>query len=227
MWHTIFIQPIFNLLILIYNILPYKDIGLAVIILTILIKVILFPFQYQGMKTQKKMALLTPELKKIKEKHKNDLTKQAEEMRNLYKKHRVNPFATLAFLIQIPVIFALYRVFWGGFLPEKLSQELYHFVANPGQVNLLFLGIIDLSQRNFFLAFLTGLTQYLQSKFFSKQTLASQSGGFSKKIQEQMIFLGPIFSFIVAASLPSIIALYWLVSNLFSFVESFYLFKKE
>jgi len=231
MFHHLLVQPIFNLLIFIYNLLPIKDLGVASIILVILIRIILFPFFKKSFFTQRKIAELSPQIKEIQQKYKKDLKKQAEEIQKLYKKHKINPFSSfLLFLIQIPILIALYKVFLSGFSEEVLQKDLYSFIKKPEEIHTFFLGVLNLSQKNYLFALFVALVQFLQSKFTSKNTFKEKNFTSEKekkifeitqKVQKQMIFFMPLFTFFILSSLPSIIALYWLTSNLFSFLEHF------
>jgi len=231
MFHHLFVQPIFNLLIFIYNLLPIKDLGVASIILVVLIRIILFPFFKTSFFTQRKIAEISPQIKEIQQKYKKDLKKQAEELQKLYKKHKINPFSSfILLLIQIPILVALYKVFLSGFSEEILQKELYSFVKKPEEIHTLFLGFLNLSQKNYLFALLVALVQFLQSKLTSKNTFKEKDFTSEKekkifeitqKVQKQMAFIMPVFTFFILSTLPSIIALYWLTTNLFSFLEYF------
>src|SRR3989338_3874182 len=112
---TIFYQPLWNALVWFYNILPGHDIGLAIILLTIVIKIILFPFTLQSLRSQKAMQTLQPKLDALKQQYKDDKEGQAKAMMELYKTEKVSPFSScLPLLIQLPFLFALYRVLQNG-----------------------------------------------------------------------------------------------------------------
>jgi len=231
MFHTLFVQPIFNLLIFIYNLLPIKDLGIASIILVVLIRIILFPFFKKSFFAQRKIAEISPQIKEIQQKYKKDLKKQAEEIQKLYKKHKINPFSSfLLLLIQIPILIALYKVFLSGFSEEILQKDLYSFVKKPEEIHTFFLGFLNLSQKNYLFALFVALVQFLQSKLTSKNTFKEKDFASEKekkifeitqKVQKQMIFIMPIFTFFILSTLPSIIALYWVTTTLFSLLEYF------
>ncbi len=240
MFHTFFIQPIFNLLIFIYNLLPVKDIGIAAIILVILIRLIIFPFFKKSFVVQKRMSEISPQIKEVQQKYKKDLKKQAEELQKLYKKHKINPSHTfLLFFVQIPIIIALYKVFLSGFSQEILQKEVYSFIKVPRDVNTLFIGILNLSQKNPLFAMFVATVQFFQTKFNSKNIPQQKNFSserekkifeFSQMFQKQMNFFMPLFTFFILSTLPSIIGLYWLTTNLFSFLEYFIvkrIYKKE
>ena len=139
-------SPFLNVLVLLYQYLPGHDFGIAVIVLTLLIRLILYPLMAQAIKSQKVMSELQPKIQEIQERCKNDREKQARETMELYRKEKINPFSgCLPLLIQMPILIALFRVFWEGLRPEEMTN-LYSFVPHPGIINPTFLGIIDLSK---------------------------------------------------------------------------------
>jgi len=137
LWDTLLYEPLLNALAFLVSVVPGGDVGIAVVILTILVKIILFPLSRRSIESQAKMSLLAPELKKIKGGGASK-EEQAKQSFELYKKHKTNPFSgCLLLLIQIPIVFALYYVFYKGlnFSPENL----YSFVSPPTELNMHFL----------------------------------------------------------------------------------------
>src|SRR3989338_7089858 len=131
MFQTLFYNPLFNLLIFIYNNFAFQDLGLAIIFLTLFIRIIFLPLFYKSTKNQILIQRLQPELNKIQHDHKDNKEKQAQAMMDLYKKHNVNPFSSFLMLfIQLPVLIAIYRLFVKEFSPE-LFNNLYSFVSQP------------------------------------------------------------------------------------------------
>ena len=155
---------------------------------------------------------------------------QAKEVLDLYKKEKINPFSGLLLaLIQLPILIALYRVFWSGLNPKELAY-LYSFVANPVHINSMFLHIVDLAKPNMILAVLAGLTQYFQTKMLSPKIEAKkdQQGGaadFSQAMQKQALYFFPVFTIIILINLPSALGLYWTVSGIFSIVQQYLIVK--
>ena len=130
-------------------------------------------------------------------------------------------------LIQLPVLIALYRVFWQGLNPEQLSS-LYSFVQNPGSINFLFFSIIDLSKANIYLAAAAGIMQFFQTKML----LVKDSGDKGKKsdfsviLQKQMTYIFPVVTIIILLQLPSALSLYWTVSGIFSVIQQYIILKR-
>ena len=109
---AIFYQPLLDAIVLIYKYLPGHDFGVAVIILTVLIKFILYPLSAKGIKSQKALQDLQPKIKELQERFKDDKNRQAKEVMDLYKKEKINPFSGfLLLLVQLPILFALFKVF--------------------------------------------------------------------------------------------------------------------
>lgn len=226
-FHNFFYQPLFNLLLIIYNTIPGHDFGIAIIILTIIIRLVLYPLTKKGIESQKAMALIQPKLKEVQEKYKNDRAKLAEEMMKLYREHKVNPFSGfLNLLIQIPILFALYKVFMAGIDPNSLNG-LYDFVKHPGQIDPMFVGLIDLSKANPVLAVVAGLLQFIQTKMMmpkpDNQNASKKESDFSKIMHHQMLYMLPILTVVIAWKFPAGLPLYWIVTTLFSIGQQYYM----
>lgn len=231
-FYVILYQPLFNSLILLYNYIPGHDFGVAIIFLTLIIRFILFPISLKATNSQKGLQDLQPKILEIQKKYKDDKEKQARETLELYKREKINPFSGLLLaFIQLPILIALYQVFWNGLKPAELTG-LYSFVSNPGVINAISLHIIDLSKANFVLAVLAGVTQYVQTKMMLPKNI-KKSGGQSKEadlsnmMQMQMTYFMPVFTVIILISLPSALGLYWTVSGLFSVIQQYFFLKKN
>lgn len=237
-FNTILYQPLFNALIFLYQFLPGKDFGVAVIVLTITIRIILYPLMVKSIKSQKMLSELQPKIQAIQQQYKNDKEKQAKEMMGLYQKEKINPFGgCLPLLAQLPILIALYWVFWKGLAPGAMN-ELYSFVPNPGEINPTFLGLMNLSEPNLGLAFLAGFAQFFQTKMLIPKTPHQPAGGgqdkkpdqmalFSQIMQKQMLYFFPIFTVVILWKLPSAIGLYWLVTGLFSIFQQYLILKPK
>jgi len=133
---VIFYQPIFNLLVYLYNVVPVHDLGIAIVILTLIIRLLLYPLSKKSIKSQKEMQSIQPDIEQIKEKYKGNKEKMGPELMALYKEKKINPFSScLPLLIQLPFLFAVYRVFFNLLKKEDAMDALYSLVANPGVLN--------------------------------------------------------------------------------------------
>ena len=143
LWNSIFYQPIYNILIFIIDHITFGDVGFAIILVTIVVKLILSPLTKKSIKSQILMKKMEPELKEIKKKFPNR-EEQAKKTFELYKKYGTNPFSgCLVVLLQLPVIFALYYVFYKGLSVD--SSLIYSFIQMPTSINTNFLGLIELA----------------------------------------------------------------------------------
>ena len=113
LFNLFFYEPLYNGLIFLIGVLPRADIGIVVVLFTCIVKLILFPLSKKSVLTQIRMKEIQPELDAIKEKHKENKQEQALKVMALYKERKINPFSgILLIFIQIPIIFALYFVFF-------------------------------------------------------------------------------------------------------------------
>jgi len=229
-WNIVLYKPLLNALAFLVSIIPGGDVGIAVIILTILVKVVLFPFSQRSIESQAAMNILAPELNKIKASGASK-EEQAKQTFELYKKHKTNPFSgCLLVLIQIPIIFALYYVFFKGINFE--NGLLYPFIHVPVKMNMIFIGLLDISKKSLVLAILAGISQYFQAHFMPKpapptsSSVGSFQESFGKSMNMQMKYIFPfIMAFISYSS--GVIALYFITSNIFAVCQQIYVNKTE
>jgi len=195
--------PLFWILKLFYNV--FHNYGIAIIMLTIIVRIPFIPLINKGQKSMKKLQDLQPKMAEIRERHKKDPQKMQKELMELYKKHKVNPMGgCLPILLQIPVFFALYKV-----LLIAIELRDAPFV----------LWIQDLSARDpyYILPIIMGATMVLQQKMTPTAMDPLQ--------QKIMMFLPVIFTFLFL-TFPSGLVLYWLVNNVLSIIQQFYVNKK-
>ena len=229
-WNTVLYNPLVNVLAFLVSIIPGGDVGIAIIILTILVKIALFPLSQRSIENQAKMNLLAPELKKIKTSGANK-EEQAKETMALYKKHKTNPFSgCLLVLIQLPIIFALYYVFYKGIKFD--GGLLYSFIHVPENINMNFLGLLDIGQKSLILAILAGISQFFQAYFMPKPAVSAQKSGsfqesFGKSMNMQMKYIFPFIVAFIAYSVSGAVALYWITNNVFAIGQQIYANKKK
>lgn len=228
-WHNFFLDPVYNGLVFFIDVIPGGDVGLAIILTTIIVKVILLPLSVKAAKTQVAMREIEPKLKEIKEKI-ADKQEQARATMDLYKEAGVNPFASIVQLfIQIPIIIALYlSVSRGGGvpLPDINIELLYSFVPNPETVSMLFFGLMDIAQKSLPLAFLAGFTQFIHARMSIPKSEPRKEGDapdlkgdFARSMQTQMRYVMPVIIFMVAYTVSAAIALYFTISNLMAIAQ--------
>lgn len=234
MWNELLYRPIYNALILIYDLLPYKDVGLAIIVVTILMRLLLLPLSWSATKSQRLMQSLAPELEKIKEKYKDNQQEMTKATMEFYKQHGINPLSScLPLLIQLPILIALYQVLRNG-LDHSQYELLYSFVPQPESFNQTFLGFIDLTKPFYPLAIVAGLAQFAQS-YLMKPLAKKKKPAVEKKDDKQLFnaedftsamswqftFMMPIMTVFIAWNLFAGLPLYWVTTTLFSVVQQY------
>lgn len=229
LYNTILYQPIFNLLIFFYNIFPGHDIGLAILALTLLVKLILLPFGAKTLKSQKALQDLQPKLSELKAKYANEKEKLASETMKLYKEQHVNPLSScLPLLIQFPFLIAVYQAFRMGLTSQNMDM-LYSFVANPGQINATAFGLVNMATPNLILAVLSGLAQYVQTKMLATPKIPSTPGAKDEQMMasmnKSMQYFMPLLTIVIGMQLPGGLTFYWFIMTLLTIAQQKFLFK--
>ncbi len=225
---TLLVHPLLNLLIFFYN-LPFVDLGIAIILLTILVKLLLYPLNLKSIKFQKKFQGVQVKMREIQEKYKGNAEVSSQKILELFKKEKVNPFmGILPILIQFPIMLAIFFLLQDGIDAYTLAH-LYDFVYNPGEVNPYFLGLIPLTKPNLILAIFTGMAQFIFSKVNlaltnsgSKEDKVKKGENFIKLLQKQMIYILPIITFFILLTLPAALAVYWTTNTILSIIQHLY-----
>ncbi len=225
--------PLYNALIFILDVIPWADVGIALIILTFIVRLVLFPLSKKATRTQIEMKSFEPELNAIKEKYKNEREKQARAVMDFYREKKINPFSGILFVfIQIPIILSLFYIFYSGGLPEINPSLLYSFIKAPENISMEFLGFIDIGSRSLFLALLAGVTQYFQVKF-SMPALPPRNSDkpsfkddLARSMNVQMRYILPVMITFIAYGMQGAVALYWSASNSFTIIQEIYIRRK-
>ncbi len=229
-FHTVLYVPIYNLLVLLVGVLPGADIGLAVIAVTIVVRLAIMPLSFAAQKTARAMKRIEPALKKIRDDLKDNKEEQAKAMMALYKENGINPFASiLTMFIQLPVVICLYWVFHSKSLLTVDGSLLYSFVHAPAAVSPLFLGFFELTTSNIILAGLVALTQLLLAVYAipkapTAKEDSSMQADISRAMNLQMRYVFPVIMAMIAYT-SGAIALYFITSNLFGIVQEFFVRK--
>ncbi|MBI3115613.1 MAG: membrane protein insertase YidC [Candidatus Kerfeldbacteria bacterium] len=241
MFNTLLYQPFLNTLMYLYQHLG-GNLGLAIIVFTIIIKLILAWPSASFIRSQRKIQALQPKLQALKRKHQNDREGLSRATMALYKESKVNPFTScLPTLIQLPILFALYKVFLSGLQTEaetgllKSDQlELLYgplkdaFASTP--INTVFFPGLDLAQTGIFvgsviIAALAGVAQYWQSRMIAAPPAPKVAGAQDERLaamtSRQMTYLFPIITVVIIVSLPIGLGLYWLTSILFTVAQQY------
>ena len=188
------------------------------------------------------MQEIQPEIKRLQEKYKTDRAKQSQAIMQLYKEKKINPASgCLPLIVQLVVLIALYRVFMAGISFNGDGHLLYSFVKNPGSINHLAFGIIDITKSNLFLAFIAAGLQFWQTKMLmaknkklqneKKEPLPEKKEGeepdFSTIMQKQMLYMGPFLTFIFGAKFSAGLPIYWITTTLFMIAQQYWIVAQE
>lgn len=234
-FNVVLYKPLYNAFIGLIGAFPWIDAGIVVILFTLLIKLILFPLSQKSVRSQIEMKKIQPEIDEIKLKYKDNKQEQALKTMALYKEKGVSPFSGIFLaLIQLPVLIALYMVFYRGGLSEIHTDLLYSFIHAPEHINTMFIGLFDITQKSTILAVIVAVGQYFQIKFTmpiakkveGEKKDTSFQGELAKSMGTQMRYVMPVLMFFIAQSFASLVSLYLITSSIFAVGQEIYMRKK-
>lgn len=232
LYQLIFYQPVLNLLIFFYNIVPGHDIGVAIVLLTIVIRLVLYPLNSQSIRSQKALQSLQPKINELKKKYAHDKQELGRAMMALYKEEKVNPFSScLPLLIQLPFLIAVFQVFRAGLGNESLNL-VYSFIARPEAVSHISMGFLDLAKPSPVLAVLAGIAQFWQAKMMStkrppKNVPGSKDEDMLAIMNKQMVYFMPAITVFIGLTFPGGLTLYWFLTTLFTGLQQLYMFREK
>lgn len=245
LYHEALYRPLFNALIYLYHILG-NDLGIAIIVLTILIKLVLFYPSIAQLKAQRNLQATQPKMAELKVKYKDNKEEYNRAVLQFYKENKVNPAAScLPVLLQFIVLLALYQVFIGGIATDPATHLL-----KPDQLNNLysplrsiyetttlkttFIGILDLSHaKNIVLAILAAAASYWQAAMLSRMQPPKAAGSGAKdesmtaSLNKSMMYTLPLITLFIGYKFPAGLPLYWLVSTLFQVAQQYYFVRRH
>ena len=230
MFTTIFYQPIFNLLIFLYNMIP--DIGVAIILLTIVIKGALWTLNKRALESQKNLSQLQPKIEALKAEYKDDKQALAQKTMELYKEEKINPASScLPLLIQLPFLWAVFKVFRDG-LGSVNFDLVYSFISRPESINpIAFFGTMNLAERSILLAVTAGVAQVFASRMLMHNRQPSVPGAkdekFAAMMNKQMMYMMPVLTVVIGITLPGGLSLYWLVTTLVTILQQYLILRKK
>ena len=227
----LFFQPILNLLIWLHNIIPGNDFGWAIIALTILIKLILWPLSAKALHSQKALQDIQPKVDALRKKFKDKKEAMGKELMSLYKQEKVSPFSScLPLLVQLPFLFAIFQVLRDGIVTGT-AERLYPFISQPEVVDTIFLGIFDLEKRSIILALTAGALQFFQTRMLThkKQPQVPGSGdeSMTSMMNKQMMYIAPIITVVFGFTLPGGLTLYWTMNTLITLIQQIIVLRKH
>lgn len=236
-------QPIFNSLLFVQKFLPGHDLGVAIIIITLVIKTLLFTPSLSAIRASRHLQELQPKLKALQEKYKNNKEELAKEQMKLYKDSRVNPLSScLPTVLQLVVFIYLYQVFINGLkidthglLEASQVKNVYpalrdYFTTNP--INTMFLNFVDLTKaHNIILAVLAGASQFWQSRMLAHpkepKTKEAKDESMTSALNQQMTYILPVMMAYFGYRFPAGLALYWIVSTMFTIGQQYYFIRRH
>ncbi|HUF53437.1 MAG TPA: YidC/Oxa1 family membrane protein insertase [Dehalococcoidia bacterium] len=229
-FRDLLINPLINMLVLL-NIVTFGNFGLAIILFTVILRVVTIPFTIRQLESTRAMQAAQPEMQEIQKKYKDPKRRQ-EEMIKLYREHNINPLGCLVpTIIQFGVFFALYRALAHlvGGSPESLvslSQRLYPFGVLQGEIPLnqhfLWMNMGE-ADTTLVLPIIVGLTTYIQQRLSITPNASPQM----QQQQQMMTWLLPMMLVFITLSLPSGVGVYWVISNIFSLFASYYVYGRR
>lgn len=231
LFHTIIYEPLYNGLVFLLDIVPGHDVGLAIVLLTVVVRVVLFPLSQRAVESQKALKRIVPEVEELKKKYPPNSPEQSRAVFALYKERGVHPFAGIGLvLIQLPVLIGLYVVFARGGLPQISAGQLYSFVHAPQSMSMFFLGLVDMgAKHNILLSVLTAVTQFVYTRLSMgppatrdpSPVESTLSGDMAKSFDVQARYALPAFIGLVAFSFAAAVPLYLTTANLFMIAQEY------
>ncbi|HBI33976.1 MAG TPA: hypothetical protein DEA43_03830 [Candidatus Moranbacteria bacterium] len=241
LFHTVIYQPLYNILILFYNIVPGKDFGISIILITILLRTVLIPLYKKQIESQKKLQELQPKIKELQERTKGNKEQQTKQLMELYKENKTNPFSgCMPLVVQLIFLIAIYQVLIkissNGLVVDP--TQLYSFVADPGKINQFFISLIDLTKPSIIIAAAAAIAQYFQTKMLIQNqsstpvlnqalTKTSDKPDMAQIMSKQMLYLGPFLTLFIGIKFPAGLSLYWLAGTLFMLIQQIVIEKKS
>jgi YidC/Oxa1 family membrane protein insertase len=230
MFETFLIQPIYNGFVALIGVMPQGDVGLAIIATTLIFRAVFYPAFTSSIRTQMGMQAVQPELDEINKKYKDKPEERTRRTMELFRERKIRPFAVFfTLLIQLPVFFALYLVFFREGLPAINEALLYPFVAVPQLVSVDFFGIMNLlAEHNIPLAILVGATQYAAIRLTilrmgNGAANLSPERAAAQKIQRQiMLYFLPALMTGFSYAFPAGVGLYFMAGNLVSLAQEWW-----
>lgn len=229
LFRVIVSKPLFNLLVFFIEKFPNHSLGLSIIMLTLLVRLLLFLPNQKAMKSQRRMQKLQPKIEALKQKYGKNQQALALKTMELYKTEKINPMSScLPMLFQMPFLLGIYFVVKDG-LSEHLRFLLYSFNENVdlAMVNSDFLGL-NLEVPNILvLPILVGGAQFLAVKLSmvaakkkaTKKPAAEGMAGQMEQMQKMMLYVLPVMLGIFTASFPAAVGIYWLTSTIFGIFQ--------
>lgn len=211
--------------------MPGHDMGLAIVVITIIIRIVLHPFSVSMFRSQRAMQRLQPRIRELQAEHKENKQEMSAALMKLYREEKVSPWSScLPLILQLPILLALYYVLMAG-LKEVNVGMLYSFVARPESISPIAFGFLQLNERNIYLAVAAGVAQFFQTKMLQVPPPAVDSAGAQDEktmsmVNKQMLYFMPILTIIIGLRFPAGLTLYWFLTTLLTIFQQWYIFRQ-
>ena len=233
MFTTIIVQPLYNLLVGAYNVLG-NDLGVAIVMITVLIRLVLYPLANAALKSQVAMQEIQPKLKVLQEKHKGDREGLARATMGLYRESKVNPLSScLPVLIQLPFLIGIYWALQTA-VSGNSFELLYPFIRHPGSLNPIAFGFLPMGKPSIALAVIAGAAQWWATRMLLARrpppAIAAKGGkdeDMMSMMNKQMSVMMPIMTVVIGATLPAGLTLYWFVTTALQGIQQHLMFRRK
>ena len=237
MFNTFIVNPLLNALLAVYAIMPGHDLGVAVVVVTVLVRLLVWPLASKQLHSQRAMQKLAPEIAKLRKKADGDKQKESQMLMELYKEKGISPFASLTpILIQMPLLIAFYYALRHAVSAEDIARLAYEpiknlpaiqaIISNPKAYEPMLFGLVHIAKPSIVIAALAGLAQYFQTRQLMPKKQAGPKDA-SAQAMQMTILLFPFMTFLFAMSLPSALGLYWFVASLVAIFQQWLILRKD
>jgi YidC/Oxa1 family membrane protein insertase len=217
LYHELIYRPLANALVLLYHTISWDDLGVAIVLLTLLVRLLLYPLFKKGIEHNLRMQELQPRLKKVRDDHKHNKEKEVAATLELFREHRTNPFSLMFFTFaQLPILIALYHLFSGG-LRGDIAPLLYSWMPYPPELGATFLGLINLHEPHTIVVAIVALAQFAQAALAAPQTADEKTRRATYRNAGIVAVVIGVFLFMY--HIPSAVGLYLITSAAFSIFQ--------
>ncbi|MFN2521404.1 MAG: YidC/Oxa1 family membrane protein insertase [Candidatus Limnocylindria bacterium] len=226
-WNFFLVHPMLSLFVGAYDLL--HDFGLAIVLVTVAIRLLLYPLYVSQIRSQRVMQELAPAMNELKAKHGKDRQKLSEEQMKLYKERGYNPaMGCFPLLVQLPFLFAVYAALlqFQSITSDQLSQILLPFVPNPGSVDTSAHWLPWLTEGLqhkdplYILPIIAGATQLIAS-IMAQPAAQPKSVDPQQRMMQSMMYYFPAITVVIASGLPAGLALYWVTGTIFQIAQQY------
>lgn len=244
LYHILLYQPLFNGLMALHRFIPGHDLGLAIILLTFVIKLILFWPSLSSLKSQRQLQEIQPKLKALQEKYKSDRQELGRQTMKLYREHKVSPLSScLPLILQLVILIPLYRAFISGLKTDPTTHLLVadqvkylydglRMYYETTAINLTSFGFLNLGAKGgIIIGIVAGALQFFQARMLTTKAQPKVPGAKDEStvanVNRQMMYIFPLLTIYLTATFPAGLGVYWIASTLFQIAQQWYFLKRH